>query len=398
MEKKNSLNILILIPNLDIGGAQVSFKKLCNQLSEIYNVIPCVYTLPQAENQFTQISKLNELTKQTSIKLIKFYRIYLSLKRLKRIHQIDVSISFMESANYLNVLTKSKEKVIISHRGSYLNDDEIKSKFSWLRLKLLMPWLFRKADISVSVSEALKDEQIKAFRLPPQKQQVIYNFYEIKSLIAKIEEPLPSELKFLNSKNYIVAVGRLHIQKGFKELIHVFKYVKLKSKCQLVIIGDGEMSNELIATCQSLKLSYSTMDSVNQYADVIFCGFIVNPLPIVTRANLFVLTSFWEGFPNALIEAMASGTLVLAADCPTGPREILDYKTKKPLDSSVKTQYGILLPMIRNEKNEVIWSETILSYLNNSDEKKKLIENSERRIEDFSKERAMKQWIHLINE
>ena len=275
--------VLLIIPNLDPGGAQLSFFNLCKALSEKYQLLPCVYTLPNSPNQYTKLENIISLTSINKNKIFKFLQIFNNLRKLKIKKAPIACISFMESANYLNVLTRGSEKVIISHRGSYLNDDEIKSKFSWLRISVLMPLLFKRADLSVSVSNALREELIGKFSLLPLKQRVIYNFYEIDQLKEKISQPLPSKYNFLKSRKYIVAVGRLHIQKGFKELIQTYNHIYSKTDCQLVIVGDGTLKSELIETCERLKLSYSTPEFENKKASVIFCGYIENPLPIIKK-------------------------------------------------------------------------------------------------------------------
>ena len=95
---------------------------------------------------------------------------------------------------------------------------------------------------------------------------------------------------------------------------------------------------------------------------------------------------------------MATGTLVLASDCPTGPREILDYDKTASIESKVKTKYGILLPMLKHERSKIIWIKSIICYLNDSEEKKLLESNGKKRIEDFSTQKAIETWIQLINE
>ena len=83
-------------------------------------------------------------------------------------------------------------------------------------------------------------------------------------------------------------------------------------------------------------------------ADVYFPGFRENPYQFLARARVFVFTSLWEGFPNALIEAMASGAPALSADCAAGPREILSPETPfyfRTLKAE-PAPYGLLMPVL----------------------------------------------------
>ena len=109
-------------------------------------------------------------------------------------------------------------------------------------------------------------------------------------------------------------MGRLTRQKDFATLIRAFARVRQGLPARLIVLGEGEDRDDLEALCRSLGVA----------ADVDLPGFVANPYAILARARLFVLSSRWEGLPGALIEALACGARVVATDCPSGPREILD--------------------------------------------------------------------------
>jgi len=112
----------------------------------------------------------------------------------------------------------------------------------------------------------------------------------------------------------VVAMGRLVTQKGFDVLINAFARCASKhSEWNLVIIGEGPELERLEAIADHLNIG----------SRVRFTGRLTNPLEILSRADLFVLSSRYEGFPNALIEAMACRLPVISSDCPSGPREII---------------------------------------------------------------------------
>jgi glycosyltransferase involved in cell wall biosynthesis len=119
----------------------------------------------------------------------------------------------------------------------------------------------------------------------------------------------------------IVAVGRLHSQKGFDVLLRAFAVARAQIDCRLVILGDGPERARLAAQAEQSGLGY----------DIDMPGFCANPFALMARAGAFVLSSRWEGFPNALVEAMACGAPVIATDCPSGPREILQGGHIAPL-------------------------------------------------------------------
>jgi glycosyltransferase involved in cell wall biosynthesis len=119
----------------------------------------------------------------------------------------------------------------------------------------------------------------------------------------------------------IVGAGRFQRQKDFPTLIRAFARLRLERPCRLLLLGEGGWRDRLVALIQDLGLG----------AEVDLPGFQPNLYPFLARADLFVLSSAWEGSPNVLTEAMALGTPVVSTDCPSGPREILEGGRFGPL-------------------------------------------------------------------
>jgi glycosyltransferase involved in cell wall biosynthesis len=112
----------------------------------------------------------------------------------------------------------------------------------------------------------------------------------------------------------ILGVGELCARKDFGTLICAFALVRRERPARLVILGKGRQRETLEALARELGVG----------ADVSLPGFVHNPYPYMKRASVFVLSSVYEGFGNVLVEALATGTPVVATDCPSGPREILE--------------------------------------------------------------------------
>ena len=112
----------------------------------------------------------------------------------------------------------------------------------------------------------------------------------------------------------VLGVGKLKIQKDFPTLLKAFAQVRSRRPARLIILGEGDGEAELKALATGLGIA----------DDVDFHGQVQNPFAFYRRAAVFVLSSRWEGLPNALIEAMACGCAVVSTDCPSGPREILE--------------------------------------------------------------------------
>ena len=113
---------------------------------------------------------------------------------------------------------------------------------------------------------------------------------------------------------FILAVGRLDRQKGYDVLIQAFAQAKkIHVQWNLVILGEGPERSNLWRLAEDLGI----------HDAVAMPGIVKEPAEWMHKADLFVLPSRYEGFPNALLEAMASGCAVIAADCPSGPAEII---------------------------------------------------------------------------
>ncbi|HKJ87591.1 MAG TPA: glycosyltransferase [Gammaproteobacteria bacterium] len=119
----------------------------------------------------------------------------------------------------------------------------------------------------------------------------------------------------------VLGIGRLAYQKDFATLIRAFADFRRTHQARLVILGQGPLRRDLLALGQELGIG----------KDLDLPGFAANPYAYLAGSALYVLSSAWEGSPNALVEAMAMGTPVVATDCPSGPREILEDGRLAPL-------------------------------------------------------------------
>ncbi len=158
-----------------------------------------------------------------------------------------------------------------------------------------------------------------------------------------------------------------------------------------------------------LKTYVWDRDELSESFDVYFLGFQKNPFKFIARSKLFVFPSLWEGFPNALVEAMACSVCVVSSDCRSGPREILapntdfNYKTQKPEFA----EYGIIMPAFDVkyktaneplEENEMMWVETVDKLLEDESLRKSYSEKAKQRAEDFSIEKILIEWRNIIND
>jgi len=318
------------------------------------------------------------------------------------IKEEDTVISFMERANFVNILLGKHYKRIISIRQSIL-----KGRVFFHPYNLFIKTLYPKADLIITNSKALEFEARSSLKI--NKVKTIYNPIEIKEIIKKSKEEL-KEYEFLKEYPYLINVGRLVKPKGHWYLLRIFKELKKKYKnLKLLILGEGELKNYLVELSENLGLKTYVWDrdKLNESYDVYFLGFQKNPYKFIKHSKLFVFTSLWEGFPNVLIETLAVGKPTVSTDCRTGPREILAPKTDFLLEAKEPQmeEFGILMPNFERKvlkanepltQQEKIWIDFLKWLLDNE----KLLKDYERKTsmkaKDFEIEKIIKQWKEVI--
>lgn len=176
----------------------------------------------------------------------------------------------------------------------------------------------------------------------------------------------------MNCSRILLSVGRLGPEKGFDRLIEAFaKLSGQHSEWGLVIIGEGEERAALEEQCRAAELERR----------VSFPGAVGNIGECYQAADLYVLTSHFEGFPNTLIEAMAHGLPAVAVDCETGPSEILRHE----LD-------GLLVP--QNDQQALVTALELL--MGDSDLRASFGARAVESRERFAVERVAGQWEELF--
>lgn len=188
--------------------------------------------------------------------------------------------------------------------------------------RLLAPFVkdaYRQADAIVAIWSGVA-EDARAFLAPAAPPEfTVCNPIDADTVRARAaaepEIPLPRQRPLL------VACGKLAPQKDFATLLHAFARLRAQRPASLLILGEGGERRRLTRLAQRLGIA----------ADVRLPGFVENPFAVFARADLFVLSSRFEGSSNVLLEALACGCRIVSADCPSGPREILEDGRFGPL-------------------------------------------------------------------
>ena len=404
--------LLLLIPNLGLGGAQRVFHDHSVELAKEYKVTEVVFN-EEGGNLYPSGNELVSMGVagggSAFDKIRNFGRRVTRLRALKQCSKADVCISHLEGADYVNLLSKGAEKVMLCIHGSKLHDGNIRGPVGWLRKKVLMPGLYNRADRIVTVSRDINPELIEKFGVKPEKIQTINNYFEVAQIEAKALEPLaPAEQAFYDAAPVLITAGRLTAQKNQAPLLDSFAALRRQRPAQLVFVGDGELRQELIAHARRLDLRVYEVwgeQPLTPNYDVYFLGLQQNPFKYLSCATLFVFPSAWEGFPMALGEAMICGLPVVAADCPTGPREMLAPATSKPaapIHRAERAAYGVLMPMLNQQTTLTddlqTWTETIAQLLDDAAERQRLGQLARQRMQDFTREKIFQQWVRAIEE
>ncbi|MCB0700165.1 MAG: glycosyltransferase [Chitinophagales bacterium] len=368
-------NVMLLGSELGKGGAERSISLLSYYLEQAgYNVVLCILSGTDRTSYYKtckEIVFVDPPTPTNAIDKIKAWRYRLNkIREIKRTHNIDVSISFLEGPDYVNVLTKDKEKVVLSIRGSKKFDKQISGLMGVVRRTVLIPFLYRKADKIVCVTKALADELKKYFHIKDERLEVIYNFYEPEVILKNAGEQLTEEEEKIFSKKVIITSGRLHMAKEHDKLIQVLKVLKKTDDARVMILGDGDLLQSWVALTESLGMKACIWDGKYQDADVYFMGYQKNAFKFYKHSTVFSLPSSWEGFPNVLAEALICEKPVVSTDCPTGPREILDVAIShhEPITKAIRTKVGTLGPMLLEPSDAVIetWANELSFWLNSA--------------------------------
>ena len=329
--------IVILINSLSGGGAERVVSVLLNELcreNECYLIL-LENDVDYKLDERVKIISLNENANLSGLmKLIRLPLVAFRLSKIIKKHKFIQVVSFLCRANYINILSNlfAKHKIILSERTmscKIYSDGSLSSKINLFLIKTL----YKKADLIIPVSLAVKHSLQDDFGLQV-PQRAIYNPYDIKNIILSSRMSLDFSIDIERS---IISIGRLDKNKNHSLLLYSFALSDAKDHV-LYLLGRGDEE-------ANLKLLADRLNIANR---VIFLGFDNNPYKYLSRCDIFILSSNAEGFPNALVEAMACGCAVISTDCLSGPREILspDSDINFSLKDDIELgEFGILTPV-----------------------------------------------------
>jgi len=310
------LRIVCFISDLDGGGAQRTMINLVKELPG-HGIQPHLI-VGRADGPLREaVPKKCEFT---DLNLARTRQALWPLRAKIRELQPDLVFSTMLASNIIaagsRLMLARAPKLVLRETNSH----RARADLSGLTRRLA-GWVYRQADGVVALSEGVRRELIEDYRLSENKVKTIHNPINLEHL-KKNNSPAP----WKDGAPVVLAAGRLTRQKGFDILLHGF--AKSGSNWRLAIIGDGPDKAAIQTLANELGIG----------SQVMLPGFISDPIPWFKNAELFVLSSRWEGFGHVIVEAMACGTPVIATDCPWGPTDIITHKETGWLVESENTE------------------------------------------------------------
>lgn len=335
-------NLMLMVPMLHQGGFERVCVKTARLMQEYYNVYILIFSSKDINYDVSGLEVIDiDVPSQKGLvnKVFNVYKRVMKTRKIKKQLGIDISYSFGSSANYVNTLSNVGEKVLT---GLRCQTDMENSR----QVKLFC----RKSDQVLSCSKEIVRQLKSDFDYD--KSSYIYNPLDVEEIQNKGSEPV-EDFPFIGDDIKIIScMVRNDYIKGVWHLLKAFSMAQVKHpEARLIVLGAGNWDKY-----RELAKALGVKDKAA------FPGLKKNPFPYVAASDLYVCSSNHEGFPNAVLEAMALKKPVISTDCKTGPREILlseeeyeDLIKRVPDGSSIKEpirgEFGVLIPDMDQEEN-----------------------------------------------
>lgn len=336
--KLRTQRIALVLPDLRCGGVERMRANMAAHLLELGYKIDFVLLRAQGELLF----ELPQQARVIDLKANRFRNAVRPLTRYLKQTGPDAVLADMWPITAIAILANraagSPARVVVSEHNTLSLSTAQTSRARRAALRLSLRLLYPRADARIAVSNGVADDLAVLSGLARSRFEVIHNpaaTEKVGGLNNKLRDPWDGA-----TGKRILSVGRLKEQKDHATLIRAFAEVRKSINATLVILGEGHLRADLERLIADLNLG----------EDVRLAGFVRNPAPWYEGADLFALSSRWEGFGNVIVEALQCGTPVVSTDCPSGPREIL-----------CEGSYGRLVPVGQPQALATAMLETLSS-------------------------------------
>ena len=372
---------MVLVERLGQGGAEKMALMLAQMLQSDGKFNVCICAIYRIDTSFFRADGLSvrslEIDAHQGLwgRCLNYYRKISRLRKLKKELSIELTISSLWPADWVNVLAGRDRKIAIIQINILNNIQNLQM----VQFSKLVRYIYSRFDRVVVGSASLIDELTGFFKIQKSQLIAIPNAINGGLIDQNIQNLLSVEVAQLFKKYHVlVAANRLHETKNTQSLILILKNLPDRSNVKLLIIGEGDEEKNLKKTIREEELNYSRIDSVefDETADVYLLGFQRNIHNLIHKSKIFLFPTLAEGAPLALLEALYCGTPVLASDCPNGGvfevmQGIGTYKKDQERTMPEQTKAGFLMPIPERSRPGSIesWSHQI-SYLLHTDRDK----------------------------
>ncbi len=315
------MRILMVIDTLAGGGAEHIFTTIACALSDSHQVDVLVFQRSGVHLQRLEAANIRVAEIRTDGSKLRFFaRVREHMLGLRP----NVVLSFLDTPNLVSgiALLGTTIPLVLSVRADHRSAPQ---DFHQKLKERLLYFGLRRCHSVIAVSEQLAQSMREDFPVARQKLVAIHNGLDLERLRSDAEKALTPAEEALFLAPTVLAIGRLAAQKDYPTLFRAFAALSNPERgTRLLILGAGPDEAALKSLAQTLGIG----DRVH------LLGFVEQPARFLRRATLYVMSSLYEGYPNALAEAMFVNGCCVSTDCPTGPSEIID--------SGVN---GLLVPM-----------------------------------------------------
>ena len=307
------MKIVIVTPSLSGGGAEKVAVNLSNWWATKGHEVHLIVLL-ESLDYIGQVANAVEVHRLKQSRLR--YSVF-ALRRSIRKIEGDVVLCVHRSVNVLTALAAPKKcgSVMLFREAGLLSAFKESSLIYFYAYKFAMRHWYRRAAQIVANSPGTRDDLVKNRICSPNMIKVIANPVVPNNLDVLVEEPVEHRWFKDSAVKVILGIGRLHHQKGFDCLIDAMAIaVKKRPELRLLVLGKGP---EKVALEKRIA-----NHGIGHYVDM--PGFVDNVYPFLKFADLFVLSSRYEGFGNVLAESLAVGTPIVATRCGGGPEFVTE--------------------------------------------------------------------------
>jgi glycosyltransferase involved in cell wall biosynthesis len=304
--------LAIVVKDLTGGGAARAMVKLANGLVVRHRVD---MVLVKATGPY--LDELSPLVRVVDLNARRTITAIPAMIRYLRGQQPQAVLSALRHINVMSIVSRALSLarccLIVTERNMVALSAASTPRRRDRLFFFLIPLLYRMADGVVAIARDIHDELLGRFRLPAHKLHLIYNPIVSEEMIERAAE-LVDEQWFHDDAPTVLAVGRLFEHKNHSVLLRAFASAAEEDSARLLILGEGPERARLEALALELGIEHR-LDMP---------GFVPNVYKFMSRSDLLVHTSRWEGLPGVLIEALACEVPIVAVDSPGGVSEVLE--------------------------------------------------------------------------